>query len=249
MRQFTKYPCNYIKSDSDIDFGDPLNQDPETLAEDVDRLRRSDLFKGRVPKRIQDRTLANMDQYHMGLADSFEEAVKELAPKGSELWYAWYYNDFRKFIPSAYDPQYLDFKKYPLAYIDASTQVETAAHTEDTSVMASSSANPYMKDLAEYLDYLSDAEIEDIKIEHIADGYEPECWIEIPEHLRSTVENAVGAELCSPNEAYWYQIEYHPDDDSIVFGINTDLNLETLRGVSKQTEDRFKAKFKRELGI
>lgn len=119
MRQFTKYPSNYIKSDSDIDFGDPLNQDPETLAEEVDRLRRSDLFKGRVPKRIQDRTLENMDHYHMGLADSFEEAVKELAPKGSELWYAWYYNDFRKFIPSAYDPQYLDFKKYPVKYVQS----------------------------------------------------------------------------------------------------------------------------------
>ena len=117
-----------------------------------------------------------------------------------------------------------------------------------TSVEASFDINPYMKDLVEYLDYLSDDEIADIKIEHIDDGYEPEAWIEIPEHLRSTVENAVGVELCSPNEAYWYQIEYHPDDDSIVFGINTDLNLETLRGVSKQTEDRFKDKFKKELG-
>ena len=115
-------------------------------------------------------------------------------------------------------------------------------------VKASSYANPYMKDLVEYLDYLSDDEIADIQVEHIDDGYEPECWIEIPEHLRSTVENAVGIDLCSPNESYWYLIEYHPDDDSIVFGIDTDRNVETLR-VSKQTEDRFKARFKKELGI
>ena len=116
-------------------------------------------------------------------------------------------------------------------------------------VKASSYANPYMKDLVEYLDYLSDDEIADIQVEHIDDGYEPEGWIEIPEHLRSTVENAIGSDLCSPNESYWYQIEYHPDDDSIIFGINTDLNLETLRGVSKQTEDRFKQKFRESLGI
>lgn len=115
-------------------------------------------------------------------------------------------------------------------------------------VKASYSDNPYMKDLAEYLDYLSDAEIDDIKIEHIDDGYEPECWIEIPEHLRSTVENAVGIDLCSPNESYRFYIEYHPDDDSIFFGIDTDVNVETLK-VSKGTEDRFKAKFKEELGI
>ena len=43
-------------------------------------------------------------------------------------------------------------------------------------------------------------------------------------------------------------MEYHPDDDSIVFGIDTDMNLETLN-VSNQTEDKFKAKFKQELGI
>ena len=124
------------------------------------------------------------------------------------------------------------FTKYPSNYVKASFN----------------SNNRYMQDLADYLDYLSDDEIADIEIEHIDDGYEPDCWIEIPERLSSTVENAVGVDLCSPNESYWYQIEYHPDDDSIAFGINTDINLENLE-VSKETEDRFKNRFREELGL
>jgi len=59
-----------------------------------------------------------MEKYNMCLSDSFEEAVKNLAEKGTELWKAWYYSDFRKFIPSAYEPKYLDLKKYPLKYED-----------------------------------------------------------------------------------------------------------------------------------
>lgn len=73
-------------------------------------------FKGRIPKKIKDETLAYMDDEGVSLADAFEWACKEYAPKGSELWKAWYYNDFRKFIPGEYDPKYLDFDKYPLAY-------------------------------------------------------------------------------------------------------------------------------------
>lgn len=74
------------------------------------------LIIGRVPKKIKDRTKENMEVYNMCLSDSFEEAVKELAKYGTELWKAWYYSDFRKFIPSAYNPEYLDFSKYPLKY-------------------------------------------------------------------------------------------------------------------------------------
>jgi hypothetical protein len=101
-----------------------------------------------------------------------------------------------------------------------------------------------MKDLSDYLEYLSDDEVADLEIDTYA---EPCAWMIIPDHLRDTVEKAVGLEYCSPNETYYYYIEYHPDDDSIHFGIDTDLNIETL-SVSKQTEDRFKAKFKKELG-
>ena len=49
--------------------------------------------------------------------DSFKEAAKELAKERTELYKAWYYDDFRKFIPSAYNTEYLDFSKYPLKYV------------------------------------------------------------------------------------------------------------------------------------
>ena len=44
-----------------------------------------------VPKAIQERTIENIEVYHLSLTDAFEEAVKELAKKGTELWKAWYY--------------------------------------------------------------------------------------------------------------------------------------------------------------
>lgn len=76
------------------------------------------LIIGRVPNKIKERTKENMEVYHMGLADSFREAVRTYVKKGTELWKAWYYDDFRKYIPSAYLPEYLDFAKYPLKYAD-----------------------------------------------------------------------------------------------------------------------------------
>ena len=75
-----------------------------------------DLIIGKVSKRIRKRTQENMEKYNMCLSDSFEEAVKTYVKEGTELWKAWYYSDFRKFIPSAYNPEYLDFEKYPLKY-------------------------------------------------------------------------------------------------------------------------------------
>ncbi len=70
----------------------------------------------RVPKGVRKRTKENMEVYHLGLADAFDEAARHYAKKGTELWKAWYYCDFRKFIPEAYLPEYLDFKKHPLKY-------------------------------------------------------------------------------------------------------------------------------------
>ena len=58
------------------------------------------LIIGRVPNKIKERTKENMEVYHMGLADSFREAVRTYVKKGTELWKAWYYDDFRKYIPS-----------------------------------------------------------------------------------------------------------------------------------------------------
>lgn len=73
-------------------------------------------FAKRVPKAIKERTEENYYTYNMSLADAFEEAVKTFAKKGTKLWKAWYYNDFREYIPSEYKEEFLDFKKYPLAY-------------------------------------------------------------------------------------------------------------------------------------
>lgn len=72
----------------------------------------------RVPKWIKDRTRENMEDYNMCLSDSFQEAVRNYPKlkKGSELWKAWYYDDFRLYIPSAYRPEAFDFAKYPLKY-------------------------------------------------------------------------------------------------------------------------------------
>ena len=69
-----------------------------------------------VPENIMKRTKENMEVYNMDLYDSFQEAVKTLAEKGTELWKAFYYDDFRKYIPCAYDQKYLDFEKHPLKY-------------------------------------------------------------------------------------------------------------------------------------
>ena len=73
-------------------------------------------FAKRIPKAIRERTEENYYTYHMSLSDSFEEAVRELAKKGTKLWKAWYYCDFREYIPSEYEEKYLDFEKYPLRY-------------------------------------------------------------------------------------------------------------------------------------
>lgn len=70
----------------------------------------------KVPKEIIKRAEENYYQYNMSVLDSFEEAVRNFAKKGTELWKAWYWDDFRAFIPSEYREEYLDFEKYPLKY-------------------------------------------------------------------------------------------------------------------------------------
>ena len=75
-------------------------------------------FAKRVPKKILDRTRENMEVYNMGLYDSFKEAVREFSKPGTKLWKAWYYDDFREYIPCVYNQKYLDFEKYPLKYKD-----------------------------------------------------------------------------------------------------------------------------------
>lgn len=78
-----------------------------------------ELITGLIPKAsiIRRRVKENMNVYGLGLADAFDEAARMYArKKSSELYKAWYYSDFRKYIPSAYLPEYLDFEKYPLKY-------------------------------------------------------------------------------------------------------------------------------------
>lgn len=69
-----------------------------------------------VPKPIRERTIENIEVYNLSLIDAFEEAVREFAKEGTELWQAWYYCDFRAFLPQIYEEKYLDLKKYPLKY-------------------------------------------------------------------------------------------------------------------------------------
>lgn len=71
---------------------------------------------GRVSKAVIKRVKENMEKYCMGFTDAFEEAARTLAKPGTELHKAWYYSDYRRFIPSCINPEYLDFNKYPLKY-------------------------------------------------------------------------------------------------------------------------------------
>lgn len=79
------------------------------------RFEREDIKK-RVPQKVIERTRENMETFHMVLSDAFEEAAREFAKKGTKLWWAWYYNDFREFIPVVYEEKYLNFNKYSLKY-------------------------------------------------------------------------------------------------------------------------------------
>lgn len=73
-------------------------------------------FTKKVPKRIKEETRRNMEEYNVSLVDAFEWAVKDLSKKGSALWKAWYYSDFREYCPTMYNKEYLDFQKYPRKY-------------------------------------------------------------------------------------------------------------------------------------
>ena len=72
----------------------------------------------RVSAWIRNRTQENVEHYYMGLYDAFDEAVRSYPKlkKGSKLYKAFYNADYREYIPSAYNPEYLDFAKYPLKY-------------------------------------------------------------------------------------------------------------------------------------
>lgn len=80
--------------------------------------RGKQLIFGDVPKEVRRKTHWYRKYRCMGLYDAFKEAVRESDVNGHELQFAFYYDDYRKFIPSEYLPEYLDFEKYPLRYQD-----------------------------------------------------------------------------------------------------------------------------------
>ena len=59
-------------------------------------------FAKPVPENIKRRTAYNQKHYGMGLADAFQEACRELAVKGTDLYDAFYRNDFYDYIPQEY---------------------------------------------------------------------------------------------------------------------------------------------------
>lgn len=80
------------------------------------------LFVG-CPYGLKKKTLNLIDRQYLSLNDAFAIVCCDYAVKGSRLWWAWYLSDFREFIPSAYIPEYLNFDKYPLRYIETAPGV------------------------------------------------------------------------------------------------------------------------------
>lgn len=77
----------------------------------------SNFIYGNVPEEIKTGTKNNMESRQMSFYSAFKAAVDDYTPeRESELFKAWYYNDFRRFIPAAYDHIFLDFNKFPLKY-------------------------------------------------------------------------------------------------------------------------------------
>ena len=77
---------------------------------------KTNLIVKSVPKAIVLKTEQNMKELHLDLYDAFKNAVTETHCKSVRLRHAWYFDDYREYIPSAYLPEYLDFDKYPLRY-------------------------------------------------------------------------------------------------------------------------------------
>lgn len=61
-----------------------------------------------IPKNIKNRTYYNMKHWNMDLYDAFKEAVRSLYKDAPvELQEAFYHDDYRAYIPSAYLSEYL----------------------------------------------------------------------------------------------------------------------------------------------
>lgn len=52
------------------------------------------IFYGDVPKKIKSATRWYMKKFNVSLGDAFQWACRTFASKGTELYDAWYYDDF-----------------------------------------------------------------------------------------------------------------------------------------------------------
>lgn len=77
---------------------------------------KTELIVRNVPKKVVETTEWYMRERDMNLYDAFKEAVRETYCTSVRLRHAWFFDDYREYIPSAYAPEYLDFEKYPLRY-------------------------------------------------------------------------------------------------------------------------------------
>jgi len=74
-------------------------------------------FIRKVPQKIINQICKDMEEYSLCFTDALNLAFREYqAGTESEIYKAWYYQDFRAFCPSIYNLEYLDFEKYPLKY-------------------------------------------------------------------------------------------------------------------------------------
>ena len=106
-----EFRTKYVQSGGSTDIGKRAKSFmDDTEAALYGRIKKS------VPEVVKQITVECMERYSMGLYDSFKLAAREWADKRTKLYKAWYVDDFREYIPSAYIPEYLDFNKYPLAY-------------------------------------------------------------------------------------------------------------------------------------
>lgn len=75
------------------------------------------MFAVKLPKYLLNRVQLYVERFNMSLIDSLRSACLDVCNSKNTLWYkAWYYDDYREILPSAYIEEYLDFEKYPLRY-------------------------------------------------------------------------------------------------------------------------------------
>ena len=91
----------------------------ETIAVIMDNKRNADIAKAKaenrkrktyfkpganIPKSVRNKTYYNMKKYHLDLYDAFNAALRSTPANDlpQELFEAWYTQDLRSYIPSAY---------------------------------------------------------------------------------------------------------------------------------------------------